>query len=301
MDAIDKGILQHLIANCRITYRELATIFNLSSNAVKKRVKKLEETGIIKGYRIDLSPAMVGTNHLFGMLATDGSRDEAEFIEELGSDDKIIAAASYTGGNYALVAEFREPRDLWNIGAHIRSFDCVKSIETHQLLTESGSTMKFSALHIRVLKTLIDDPRKSIVDIANQSGLSARRVRKLVNDLVESQAIRFSVYLGLGARGSIPFLMRITLDERSTDYQTMISWLKETFSNSVWEIYTSVEAPVLIVLLTGETLQEVDTMARTTRRHEHVPSVIIHISKHHNYFPSLRTQALQKLIEEVAD
>jgi DNA-binding Lrp family transcriptional regulator len=297
VDETDKGILIELNENCRITYRELALKFNISSSAIKKRVKKLEDTGIITHYRTRFSLDMAEVDLLFGMLATDGSQDEAHFVETLGGNDKIIAAASYTGGHYALIAEFRDSQDLWDIGAFLRSFDCVYNIETHQLLRPPGHTMEFSKLHLRILKTLKDDPRMSIVDIAERSGLTARRVRKLLNEIVAGKAVRFSAFVELGAAGSIPFLMRMTWDERAANHQEIVSYLRETFAVSLWETYISVEAPIIIALLTGETLAEVDSIARTTRRHKHIPTVTVQISKHHQYFPGLRTRMLQELID----
>ena len=297
MDSIDKGILKELSENCRITYRELALKFNISSSAIKKRVKKLEDTGIITRYRLQITAEMAGINLLFGMLTTDGSQDEAEFVNTLGANDKIIAAASYTGGNYALIAEFRDSQDLWEIGAFLRTLDCVHHIETHQLLGPSGHKMEFSKLHLRILKTLSKDPRMSIVDIAEKSRLTARRVRKLVNEIIEGKAIKFSAFVELGAAGSVPFLMRMTWDERATDHHTILTWLEETFAQNIWETYISVEAPIIISLLSAETLTEVDTIARATRRHKNIPTVTVQISKHHNYFPGLRNQILQNLIK----
>ncbi len=299
MDEVDKGLLTDLSDNCRTTYRELAIKYNISSSAIKKRVKKLEDTGIIAGYRLLLTPEMAGVNFLFGMLSTDGSQDEAAFVLTLGGNEKIIAAASYTGGHYALIAEYRDSQDLWEIGAFLRTFDCVHNIETHQLLYPKGKSMEFSKLHLRVMKTLIEDPRMSIVDIARRSKLTARRVRKLVNELIEGQAVRFTAYYELAAAGSIPFLMRISWDEHATDHQAIAAWLNKTFAGSLWETYISVEAPIMISLLTGENLNEVDNIARTTRRHEHIPTVTVQISKHHQYFSGLRTQVLKRLIKEV--
>jgi DNA-binding Lrp family transcriptional regulator len=297
LDSIDKGILRDLSENCRITYRELALKFNISSSAIKKRVKKLEDTGIITSYRLQVTSEMAEINLLYGMLTTDGSQDEAKFVSTLGANDKIIAAASYTGGNYALIAEFRDSQDLWEIGAFLRTLDCVHHIETHQLLRPLGHSMEFSKLHLRILKTLNDNPRMSIVDIAEKSRLTARRVRKLVNEIIEGKAIKFSVFVELGAAGSIPFLMRMTWDERATDHGAIQAWLEETFAPNIWETYISVEAPIIISLLTAETLTEVDTIARTTRRQKNIPTVTIQISKHHNYFPGLRSQMLTDLIK----
>ena len=299
MDAVDRVILQQLATNCRTTYQELAKLCNISANAVKKRVKKLESSGVITGYRVSLSPAMTGINTLYGMLATDGSRDETEFVNTLGANDKILAAAAYTGGNFALIAEFQDAQDLWDIGRYLRSFEFINNIETHQLLIDRGSTLELTKPHVKVLKSLVDNPRKSIVDIADESGLSARRVRKLITDLLRSQAVRFGAFLELGAVDSIPFLMRIQWDDQATTHQAISSWLKSIFTVSLWELYVSAEAPILIGLLTGENLTEVDDFAQQTRSHEHIDTVTVQIAKYHNFFSGLRTKKLLEIIKQV--
>jgi Lrp/AsnC family leucine-responsive transcriptional regulator len=299
VDAVDKVILQQLATNCRTTYQELAKLSSLSANAVKKRVKKLETSGIITDYRVSLSPAMVGTNTLYGMLSSDGSRDETEFVNALGANDKIIAAAAYTGGNFALIAEFRDAQDLWDIGNFLRSFKFIDKIETHQLMIDRGSTLELTKPHIRVLKSLVDNPRKPIVDIADESGISARRVRKLITDLINSQAVRFGAFLELGAVDSIPFLMRIKWNDQATTHQAISSWLKSRYTISLWELYVSAEAPILIGLLTGENLTEVDDFAQQTRSHENIETVTVQISKYHNFFSGLRTKKLQEIIQQV--
>jgi Lrp/AsnC family leucine-responsive transcriptional regulator len=50
LDAIDRRILRALQADGRITYDELASQAGLSSSAVLRRVKRLEDSGVISGY-----------------------------------------------------------------------------------------------------------------------------------------------------------------------------------------------------------------------------------------------------------
>jgi len=56
LDAIDRRILRALQADGRITYDELAAQVSLSPSATLRRVKRLEESGVIAGY-VALVPA----------------------------------------------------------------------------------------------------------------------------------------------------------------------------------------------------------------------------------------------------
>jgi Lrp/AsnC family leucine-responsive transcriptional regulator len=60
LDAIDRRILSALMAQGRSTYDELASQVGLSASAVLRRVKRLEESGVIAGYAALVAPERVG-------------------------------------------------------------------------------------------------------------------------------------------------------------------------------------------------------------------------------------------------
>ena len=60
LDAIDRRILRALQADGRATYDVLAAQVSLSASATQRRVKRLEESGVIAGYVAVVSPERVG-------------------------------------------------------------------------------------------------------------------------------------------------------------------------------------------------------------------------------------------------
>lgn len=60
MDAIDKRILDMLQKNAREPFAKIGKDVNLSAPAVGKRVKQLEDSGVIKGYRLDVNHEKLG-------------------------------------------------------------------------------------------------------------------------------------------------------------------------------------------------------------------------------------------------
>jgi Lrp/AsnC family leucine-responsive transcriptional regulator len=60
LDAIDRRILRALQADGRMIYDTLAAQVGLSPSAALRRVKRLEESGVIKGYVALVSPERVG-------------------------------------------------------------------------------------------------------------------------------------------------------------------------------------------------------------------------------------------------
>lgn len=60
LDSVDRRILQVLQAHGRSTYDELAAQVGLSASATLRRVKQLEEGGVITGYVALVAPERVG-------------------------------------------------------------------------------------------------------------------------------------------------------------------------------------------------------------------------------------------------
>jgi Lrp/AsnC family leucine-responsive transcriptional regulator len=60
LDALDTAILQTLTKNARLPMRELAQQVGLSAPSTTERVRRLEEVGVIRGYRLEIDPAALG-------------------------------------------------------------------------------------------------------------------------------------------------------------------------------------------------------------------------------------------------
>ena len=60
LDGVDRSILAHLQADGRMTMKELGARVGLTGPAVAERVRRLEERGLISGYRAEVLPERVG-------------------------------------------------------------------------------------------------------------------------------------------------------------------------------------------------------------------------------------------------
>ena len=60
IDPTDRKIIGELSANGRVPLAELGRRVNLSSPAVAERVQRLEQAGVITGYRAELDPRALG-------------------------------------------------------------------------------------------------------------------------------------------------------------------------------------------------------------------------------------------------
>lgn len=60
LDAVNRRLLAILADDPRISTSELARRVGMSAPAVRERISRLEQAGVIRGYRLDVDPAALG-------------------------------------------------------------------------------------------------------------------------------------------------------------------------------------------------------------------------------------------------
>ncbi|SCF66689.1 Lrp/AsnC family transcriptional regulator [Streptomyces sp. Ncost-T10-10d] len=100
LDAIDREILFHLRQDGRLTNVELAKRVGLTPPPCLRRVKRLEESGVISGYRAVIDPAAVGRELEVlvdvEVYATD-RRTVQEFEDTVSSYEEVVELRRFFG------------------------------------------------------------------------------------------------------------------------------------------------------------------------------------------------------------
>jgi len=118
-DKIDMTILAELSANARVSQTELADRVGLSSTALARRQKTLEESGYIKGYQatLDLAQFDLGTTVLV-RIALESQSDEAltTFEAEVVKCPSVVRCFLMSGSDdYILIVMARDIEDFERI------------------------------------------------------------------------------------------------------------------------------------------------------------------------------------------
>ncbi|WP_053955252.1 Lrp/AsnC family transcriptional regulator [Inediibacterium massiliense] len=99
MDATDLKILQILQTDGRISMKALGKTVGLTSPAVSERVKRLEEKGIITGYRAMVNPQKLDKN-IQAFIDISMAADQYEkFLKSAQNTPSIIECHHVTGGD----------------------------------------------------------------------------------------------------------------------------------------------------------------------------------------------------------
>ena len=129
LDDVSKAIIEQLQQDGRRSYAAIGKVVGLSEAAVRQRVQRLIDGGVMQVVAVT-DPLQLGFTRQ-AMMGIRVSGDAARVAEVVGS----IAAADYvvfTAGAYDLLAEVvcEDDDDLIELGSRIRAIDGVQSVET---------------------------------------------------------------------------------------------------------------------------------------------------------------------------
>ncbi|WP_405726715.1 Lrp/AsnC family transcriptional regulator [Streptomyces sp. NBC_01537] len=100
MDALDRKILTELQLDGRLTVTELAARVQLSVSPCHRRLRDLERTGAIRGYRAVVDPAAVGLNFealVFVTMRWEDRDTVAAFEDAVAAVPQVIQAQRLFG------------------------------------------------------------------------------------------------------------------------------------------------------------------------------------------------------------
>ena len=114
IDVIDRRILRALQRHGRYANNELAREVGLSPSPCLRRVRLLEEAGVIAGYRAVVDPAKVGMGIMVFVRVWMTGRDEGQaehFMEEVCKHEQIVECHVMAGDCDFLLRIYAEDLD----------------------------------------------------------------------------------------------------------------------------------------------------------------------------------------------
>jgi Lrp/AsnC family transcriptional regulator, leucine-responsive regulatory protein len=137
MEDMDRAILRLLAADGRMSFTDLARETGLSTSAIHQRVRRLEQRGVISGYRavLDARSAGLPLTAFISLTPIDPAAPD-DVPERLTGVPEIEGCYSVAGAeSYILKVRVGEPTDLEELLARIRALANVSTRTTIVLST----------------------------------------------------------------------------------------------------------------------------------------------------------------------
>jgi DNA-binding Lrp family transcriptional regulator len=136
IDEVDRKILSELLRDCRRSYRSIARRAGVSVGTVLSRIRRLEKTGVIRGYSALLDHEKLGYQLTVLAEITVSKGKLLEMEQAIGKLPNTCAVYDVTGSTDALVlAKFRSREELSKFTKSLLSMPFVDRSNTHVVLT----------------------------------------------------------------------------------------------------------------------------------------------------------------------
>ena len=249
MDEIDFIILKKLLENSRVTYRELGEIINMSVSAVHKRVNKLVEEGIIDGFIA--RPSVISLKYLWVLIfGTSSAKSMGDVSKELGQHESIKAIAIAGNKYFYISAYLRNISELQEFSSYVsktaQMAEPTVGIINMPYITEPEP---LTSIDYKILRSLNKDSRKSITDITDDTGLSAKTVRKRLDRMIENNLAEFIIELRLLYKDCFVNIFHLFLNE-GTNINSAINHINEKYSQNFSHCLSYSNIPNFITLHT---------------------------------------------------
>lgn len=146
MDQIDRKLLQILSQNAAATATEMVPQVNLSIPAINKRIQKLQKTGVIRRFTIQVEPTKVGKPICaFILVVLHRSSQIDSLMEYIQSDPDILECYGITGEyDYMLKVCTADVASLQKKINHLKKVSGV--VKSHTMMTMMEYKNEVSAL-----------------------------------------------------------------------------------------------------------------------------------------------------------
>ncbi len=212
------------------SFRSMAREVGVDQATIRKRMKKLQEQRVLKGWYLGVNPGLTGQNVIYAWFTIESESDKEDAIERLLSLPSLERTCNYLGSGLKMIL-------LCDKGTvNEKMLDQLVRLAGSGAILRHHAFLEVPALHptetdLAIVGSLRRDPWKQYSVVAKELGLSARTVKRRIEKLSEDGEIYMLPIIDYRAlQGTIPVDLTVeyvTKESRSTVNERITSYLKE--------------------------------------------------------------------------
>jgi len=281
MDETDIRLSLLLMKNSRAPYRELASKLDISLQAVHRRIQLMREMGVVQEFVTLPTSRALGCVDVFVM-----GRSTSQAMEETAralDRSEFLDGLYVAGGNVVFVsALLRDISELEALTEHVRTAGQVPEprvgiMAPMHTASSAAGIAPLTELERRIIRSLHHDSRKSVTDIAEELGISARTVNRHIGRMAKDGLVAFTVlWFPCGCRDIFSML---SLELRpGLDKNEVLSALRRRYGPKIVFPAAFSNLPNFLLLLTWSTSpRDLEELQRSIEKEPSVESVMTDI------------------------
>ena len=264
MDSKDFQLLVGLHRNARQSLLLLGRGVSLSAPAVRERLRRLHNTGVLLGYGLWVDPVVFDRQEVLVFFKRERTREEV--IRVLKAPDVSYIGWKLDGGLTV---------GVWsdNVSRSIRELSIALGEKpSGYAVTGAGDVSALSILDFMVVDALIDDPKTPFKELVGTTGLSPKTVRKHLDTLIRSETIVIMPRLGAGPNpGELVYNLAVA-------GKVSMSEIRRILDDALL-VHETRNPPMKYLLCRSRDLGDVDSKTRALNRLQGVESAAVTLNR----------------------
>ena len=301
MDEVDLKIILLLMNNSRLTYREISDHLGLSVNAIYKRIQALIDIRTIEKFTASLKPYAINAIYTF-IFGQSSAQDMNKAIIELGKHDNTCQII-LSSRNYVYVGSMLE--NIHQLDDYASYASQVMKIQSPKIGLLSGvhytapipyivpksRSMNFDNLDIAIIRSLHNDSRKPISEVADEVNSTSNTIRRRLTRMIEEGIIDLSINFNPEASSDIFATFQITV-KPLVDKNDIAQLLNEKFHPNLFYCWTFSNLPNLILCwVWANNTKELTELVENIKK-ETIDSIVFDIMYKVYYFDTWKEKIL---------
>lgn len=276
MDILDMKILSMLLNNCRESDRQIGLELGISGGAVRARIKKMEDRGVIEDFIIKVEPPVLGYGILYFVVSGEDTREILEQVSLVGEPFIVVPCV---GGITVCGIVIKE-----NLEQKVELAS--KLMKDVRVLTifeadSTGFDSNLTKTDLEILGELIVEPRQKIERIAKKIGLSTKTVTRCIEKLQGNDGIQFTlVYDPQKIEGFIPHAVLAWIKD---DLKGTLEDMNEVFSEFYLQVPFTAKNQIVLFMY-SDSVFKMDEITQKVRNVKNVKSTDLFIPKKISFY-----------------
>ena len=232
MDKIDIKILKEFLtdfimpprnAHIRRSFRSLAKSIKIDQHAIRNRIRRLQEQGVIRRWYIVVNPAIFGLRTANLQFFLPANSDKDEIMQKISSSFPNLGfLCNHLEPKLIVIMYYRDAKDLdHDIDNLMKITKATYMNKMPKLFTEYGAELTESDW--KIIGSLQEDPWKPYSTISKELKISSKTVKRRVEALEKGAAVYLLADVNMRAvEGIIPADLIIFYENRSNNINSAV-------------------------------------------------------------------------------
>lgn len=300
MDEIEVALGRGLLANSRTSYSELGRALGMTPQAVHRRVQDLMGAGMISDMGTYLTVKASG--HMLVLVMGWSKCLSMDDLGERLKKQQAVAVLFAAGGNYIyILGTVKNADDMGRFVSMTQREAEVRDLQVGIIPTPPPSPRgTLTALDLRLVKALEDDPRRSLSEVARAVGVSAKTARRRIARMDSEGLISFTTHWWLEAQPDPVCNIHLTIREDAERDKIAYLLIKKIGAGTI-RTYAFSNLPNLIVVTVWfKNGREMWQTCRELEAEGLFVSVVPNILRAIYYYDDHRKAFLAKMLDDIS-